>query len=662
VPFLKKLLRKQARDDSESVGETYEDIFRKLPPGTKLTKENKEKIYRLFPVPSDFVVRWASVVFGTRPSGIVITDKALIIRASFDGVKIANKLQTKERKGESKASKKKTKKLSAIYQIILWEHFDADDFSVAEEKNGTYTIEYASTKYPNFSHECLANEFVRAAASLNRERKLAYEAAIAASSLNVLGFDYIVFSAMYGADTTKTGHGIYAEEASAILDMLNREKVQVVGRDNAKSGPDKIVDGYTVQCKYCATASSSVGNCFDRKSGKFRYYDMSGNPMMVEVPKDQYDNAVALMKKRILDGKVSGVADPNSAYDIIRKGKLTHKQALNLAKAGTIESLTYDAATGTVNCSFAFGLSALVAFAFMWFKTKDLKQSAQQAAIAGLQTFGLALGTQVLSAQIARTGLQKTLIPLSDLVVQKLGSKATQNLVNAMRKLAGKKPIYGAAAQKSLAKALRANVITQGIAFVVLSIPDTVKLVGQKMSGMEYAKNITSLGASMLGSGLGGLGATAVAAKYAGKVNNNVVKVVVFVFAASVGVFAGAATRKGMTALREDDAVILNRIFDAALQNTCIEYMLCGDKEIEDFFGHLFKVKDSKKALKRTMKNLYASNRQYQELQAIMEIAAMKVSTARPVLTVAQEPDEDTFIEALTEVINNSDYEEEDVQ
>jgi hypothetical protein len=641
-----------------TMSEFYNEIISELPEGTELTKENDKNIHRLFPIPSDFNIVWASVEeFGGHPSGIVITDKALILKGTSDGVKAVNK----ERKENPDASKK-ANKLSAIYQIILWEHFDADDFVVIETGNGSYTIEYALTKYPNFSRDCLAKAFIKKATEKNAAKKLAYEAAVANASLSVMGFDRVVFAAMYGTGTNDKGHGIFAEEAGALLDKLNRERVEVVGRDNAKDGPDKIVGGNPVQCKYTTTANSTVGGCFRKNaSGKyeFRYFDMSGNPMMVEVPKDQYDKAIELMKNRIIDGQVPGVSDPNAAYDIIRKGKLTYSQARNLAKAGTIESLTYDVATGAIDCTFAFGLSALTTFAFALFQTKDPKRAAKEAAITGLQTFGLSLGTQVLSTQIARTSLQKSLIPLSDFIVQKLGSKTIQNLINAMRKLAGKKPIYGGAAQKSLAKALRANVITQAITFVVFSIPDTVRLARRRMSGVEYAKNLTSLFTSFVGAGAGGFGATVAISKFAKNIPNLAAKVIVFVGATAAGVVVGEVTRKVFKIFREDDAVILSRMFDAALMNICVDYMF-NESEIEDFLSLLFKDKESAKALNLTMKKLYSSEKQYLTLQAVMEVAAMKVAQKRDVLKKDQEPDEDTLTEALAEVIESSELEDID--
>ena len=50
--------------------------------------------------------------------------------------------------------------------------------------------------------------------------------------------------------------------------------------------------------------------------------------MKVEVPADQYTQVIEYMKIRIKDGQVLGISDPNAAYNIIRKGKLTYNQAL----------------------------------------------------------------------------------------------------------------------------------------------------------------------------------------------------------------------------------------------------------------------------------------------------------------------------------------------
>ena len=166
------------------MGEIYENIISMLPKGTDLTPKNVRKIYHSFPVPSDFRILWASVEsFGNYPSGIVITDKALVIKATTKGVKAVNK----EKKAKAVEANIKHKIIKSIYQMILWEHFDANDFSVVTNSTDSYSIEYASTRYPNFSYGCLANIFIEKASIENASRKIAYETAIANASLNIVG-------------------------------------------------------------------------------------------------------------------------------------------------------------------------------------------------------------------------------------------------------------------------------------------------------------------------------------------------------------------------------------------------------------------------------------------------------------------------------------------
>ena len=135
----------------------------------------------------------------------------------------------------------------------------------------------------------------------------------------------------------------------------------------------------------------------------FRYYDLAGNAMKIEVPADQYSQAIEYMKTRISNGQVPGASDPNMAYDIIRKGKLTYNQALNLAKAGTIESITFDVATGAVTCLSAFGISSVAAFAQVFWVTKDYKKAAKSALYTGIQVYGLAFAGGIIASQISRT-------------------------------------------------------------------------------------------------------------------------------------------------------------------------------------------------------------------------------------------------------------------
>ena len=86
--------------------------------------------------------------------------------------------------------------------------------------------------------------------------------------------------------------------------------------------PKGVGYGVPVQCKYYKSANGSVDACFRRstETGEYvyRYFQLDGKtPMMVEVPKDQYDAAVARMRFRIENGDVPGVADPNLAAAMV---------------------------------------------------------------------------------------------------------------------------------------------------------------------------------------------------------------------------------------------------------------------------------------------------------------------------------------------------------
>ena len=125
-------------------------------------------------------------------------------------------------------------------------------------------------------------------------------------------------------------------------DVFHGNDAKIVGDDNAKNGADRIVNNVNIQTKYCASGSKCIQECFE--NGKFRYFNPDGSPMQIEVPSDMYAPAIQAMKSRIERGEVAGVSDPAEAENIIRRGHFTYVQAKNIARAGTVESICYDAA------------------------------------------------------------------------------------------------------------------------------------------------------------------------------------------------------------------------------------------------------------------------------------------------------------------------------
>ena len=178
------------------------------------------------------------------------------------------------------------------------------------------------------------------------------------------------------------GHGFAAERANNQIDNMTGKNARIVGDDNAKNGADRVVNGVNIQSKYCATGGKCVSECFD-ENGNFRYYNNDGSAMQIEVPSDKYDSAVESMNDRIKAGRgPKGVKD---AREIIRKGHFTYDQAKNIAKAGTIDSLKYDAVDGIKIGAYSGGISAAVTFAVAMWNGKSFDEALEQSVAAGLR-------------------------------------------------------------------------------------------------------------------------------------------------------------------------------------------------------------------------------------------------------------------------------------
>ena len=608
-----------------------EDLIRKLPkPELELTEKNIKKIHEYMPVPNDHIIMWAEInSFRNFPSGIVLTNKGIVYKAPRPEVK-----------GKSKKEKKEII-YNAPYQIVLWEYFDPDDFEIVKaSKDNCFTIRKDGKVLSVFTESALKDFFNSYSKKLRADEDIVNNIVDSAyvSELENLNMESAMFNAAYGEDQSKTGHGIYAEEAGAMMDRLSGEKSTVTGRDNAKNGPDKIVNGNPVQCKFYKSAGSSVGACFKTNptTGKkeYRYFDIkTGSPMQVEVPADQYEKAVEAMKARIEAGQIPGVNDPEKAKELVRKSKLTYSQAKNLAKAGTFESITYDTVTGAINCTFAAGISSLFSFGLTYWRTDDPKKAREAAIDAAIGVFGPALAANILTNQIARTGLTKALVPASDKIVKKLGSKTVQKLVNARRALLGKGKIYGGAANKSLAKALRSTGVVEGVSFVVFSVPDTYRVSTNRISGAQYTKNVLSSVASIAGSIASTYGAGSVVGKIGEKIGKNIDKkigaAIGFVAGAGGGMIAGYTVKKITDLFKEDDAMITARLFNVVVVNMAVDYFM-DEAEIKALISELDKNSRKINAFQRKIRIL---KYQYQDIEEFLRPYFEKATEKRKRIT-----------------------------
>lgn len=599
-------------------------------PKEDISRRELAKIKRILPIPSEHEVLWLHVVSkGGHPAAFAITDRAFIYKASKADVKELNQKIKERNKGKKKTDQISKQKF--LYQIIPWEYYSPEliqlNYNEAALGKETVSFSFDGERVVTTSDRTLYDFFQSYNAKILIRRQVV--SAATEAELNSFAVNNISYNQSYGAANTKTGHGIYAEDANNQIDRLKGKKAKVVGRNNAKNGPDRIVNGQQIQTKYCNSAKNSVNACFDNKTGNFRYQRIdNGKPMMVEVPSDQYAEAVEQFAEKIKQGKVPGVTNPKQAQQIIRQGNLTYKQARNLAKAGTIESLKFDARNNVVNCASALGISAVAAFAFTFWRTKSIESAAENAATTGLQVFGTTFASNVLASQLARSSVPKIVRPLFNLLGNVLGTEKTQGINNIFRNLAGKKPIYGEAAQKNFANFLSTKFVAGTVMFVVFSIPDTYRVITGKVSGAQYIKNLFSLAASLAGAALGSAAGASIGAKvgkFAGPIG--------FVGGLAGGAIAGGLAHLLGNVFREDDVVIYGRMINEYVSIQMLEHMM-NEEEQNKLIALLNK---DGKGMKKLVQKLVRSKTQEKDIIDYLKPKIKKATASREKIRTEQE-------------------------
>lgn len=357
----------------------------------------------------------------------------------------------------------------------------------------------------------------------------------------------------------RQGHGFAAEQANHLIDSVTGKDATILGDDNMKNGPDRMVNGSLIQSKYCQSANMTVEAAF--RNGKYRYLDTNGNPMQLEVPSDQYKEAVNIMRQKILKGKVPGTTNPDDAEKLIRKGNIDYKTACNIAKAGTVDSLLFDAAHGAVIATNAFGISATIVFAKSLWDGENFDKAIDTAMYAGLQAGGVAFATSVVTAQLTRTGINQIMLRPATEIVKILPNNIRQSMMQALR---NGSLAYGSSAGNNLAKLIRSNIITNIAVVLVLSAKDITQFFRGRISAKQLFKDVMTIASGAGGGAVLGAAASALIPVPGA-----------FVVGGMIGATLG--TKGASTVLNhfiEDDAVALLEIINKKLISLSQEYLL----------------------------------------------------------------------------------------
>lgn len=221
------------------------------------------------------------------------------------------------------------------------------------------------------------------------------------------------------------------------------------------------------------------------------------------------------------------------------------------------------------------GLSAAVSFAINIWNGQSFETSINESVLKGLETGGTAYVISVLSAQLAKTGLNTAMIPASKVIVHALGPKASAVIINATRPAGN--AIYGAAAMQSAAKLLRGDVITATVSFVVLSAADVADIIQGKITWKQLAKNTATTAAGLVGGAIGYWGGAALGSAVlpgAGTAAGIIVAI-------AAGWGAGEGAKALVDLIAEDDGDEMIRVIETQFSEIATEYFL---NELEEIY------------------------------------------------------------------------------
>lgn len=383
------------------------------------------------------------------------------------------------------------------------------------------------------------------------------------------------------------GHGVAAERANNALDMLSGKNAKVIGGDNAANGADRLLDGIEIQTKYYKTAHQSVKSAFVKEitledgtrkmtNVPYKYISQDGTPMKLEVPKDQYEEAVKKMEERISNGEVPGITDPKEAKNLIVKGHLTHQQAVNITKFGTVESVIYDFGKGTIIGLTSGSISFAINTAIVYWRTKDIKLAIRSSAIIGLKTAGKATAIFMVSAQMKRIPqLNSFLDKAINFNFNKMqnGKLIRGGLYKAGT--SGNIDYVGKTKPTDIAnRTIKGAAVTAAATIAVTSSIEVIKMARGRISGMQCIKNIVVSASGITGGTIGGIigGALLAPIPIVGPLVGS------FVGGAVGGMVASKVAKTVMDEFIVDDSIKMMEIVTRHLEYLAKNFLLSDDE------------------------------------------------------------------------------------
>lgn len=386
---------------------------------------------------------------------------------------------------------------------------------------------------------------------------------------------------------------------------------------NAKKGPIRLVYGADIQSKYCKSGIRCISECFHKRS--LRSFNSNGAPKHTEVPSDKYEEAVKAMEARINNGDVEGISDPAKSEEIINKGAFTYEQVKNIAKYGSINSLSYDAVNGINLTGCAMEISAVIAFAISIWNGDDADTALKNSICMGLKIGGSAWAGSIFSAQLGKTGQEKRLRPTNSYLERKLGPKTAawfaENLYG--------KTIQGEVARSHCCKLLKGNVVSTAATSIVMSSVDFDRIYNKNLSIENIFENASSRTTSIV--------EETITLTIDGRVSS------------ADGIATPSASKTIIAEFNKDDAINMNQILEKVFIDMVYDYLLT-EPEVEKTIKQLLRTYN----LAELLKDMHTANKSRSYIKRKLLVIVESVVKERQEIIV---PDEKDILKKAIEVI-----------
>jgi len=419
------------------------------------------------------------------------------------------------------------------------------------------------------------------------------------------------------------GGGYAAEYGNNAVDRLMGKKVENLAQDleNGRQklhGADRNVNGINIQTKYYKSASESIGAVFEHRQAL--YLNDDGTMMQIEVPRDQYNQAVQEMQKRIKTGQVPGETNPNNAKNYVRKGHFTYAQANNIALAGSIEGIAVDISQGIVCSLPGAGITFALSFASAVWHGQDIKEAAKHSALSGLKVMGKSAAIYTITMQLSRDKIVNIFAP--KIMVGEPGKQVVKSfgyvnnpIFKGANKVAGKISSSNLAKSK-LGKAVKLDKVNGrqvigGVATaVVVYGPDVCKAFQGKISGKQLIKNSTVNTAGLVGAALGAAIPIPIVGSMLG------------------GALGSFVVKKVMDQFIEDDAVVMFKIMREEFLDIVMLYSFNKEE-----FDTIVSVTIGNSEMSKVLQAMYQSGTPKDYADALINTAVQTVLSKRERIT-----------------------------